>query len=285
MRAALALPLLLGGCHLVLPHQPGAERSDLRPHDRLVLDAEARGERALDSSLADRPPRQGCLTADADTLAVYTFDDPTSPYLDSTGKHPIATTVGLVTTGIGASGCGTGVYLQPKDGLPSYLVIDHDSDWDKVQAIELWVRFDRDPPVDVEAILSRDAAGQKEPGHLTLFRDCLGRLLYRLQQTGSEVLVCSAVEVPKGAWVQVVVNFHPPELRVGGSSASASASTCAAWLPATCSSPGASLGLEGNQNPWVVGASLISATAGTTDVVNHGMEGTIDELRFSSVRR
>ncbi len=275
---------LLAGCHLLLGHQPGSgdpARADLAPGDLAPLPLDGPPREA--ASPPDQAPLLGCVAPDADALAVYTFDDPQSPYADSTGKHPIKEVVG-VASAVGVSGCGGGVYVVPIENKASYLVIEHDSDWDKVLAIELWVRFDRDPPLEAEAILSRDAAGQAEPGHFTLFRDCKGRIVARLQQQTSQILLCSGASVPKNVWTKIVVNFHPPEVRVDGSTTSSSAPACAAWLPA-CSTTSALLGIEGNKNPWVVGASLISSPQGTTDLVTLGMEGTLDELRLSRVRR
>lgn len=155
--------------------------------------------------------------------------------------------------------------------------------------IELWVRFDREAAelVETEGIFSRDAVDQARGGHLSLMRMAGGHLLARQQLAwvGGGFACVGASELQAGVWHHVLVAFGGAgklELYVGGRRGELATSDPAWPCGNTVLTRG--LGIEGNRNPWVIGASGINTVEDKAGPVRLPLVGAIDELRIYGQR-
>jgi hypothetical protein len=278
------------------------------PRDGSRADAPGGDLAAPDRSLPDHPSMDqpgldlpgpdidllGCdAPLDPSVVARWSFDTLNGTQVpEETGNHPGTVTGGTAQLVAGAPGCGQGLSIPAGlDGQP-YVVVPYAPEWQLPQgSVDFWVRFDT---LDkTQGIIGRDSLGEQTSGHLTLFRACDGALVVRLQRGVSEGIRCSQ-PVPDGVWLHVGVNFGGAaglQLFVDGTPATRTGTviyskhgvtTCAHEM--TCGT-NVSGGIDGNSNPWVIGAISFASTEGTTDQISHHLGGTIDALRISATPR
>lgn len=253
------------------------------PRDLVAFDL--RGDLQVpDLPGADGPP-DPCIDPALKPLLRFTFDEPPG----SDNKFMSSGTLARPGTLFGASWsldpvgfCGKALVFSPTTQGPSYLQVNHETFFDlKEGAVELWVRFDRDAGPQ-EGIISRDAQYQNESGHLTLLRRPSGHLVARLQGLGSiNGHACmGASKFVKGQWHHVEIDFGgagPLALWVDGEQGLYDVAD-GVW---TCGDVAETvgLGIDGNHNPWLIGASAMTSSdgLGTADAQ---LVGAIDEVRL-----
>ncbi len=221
-------------------------------------------------------------SVDSATLALYTMES-ASAAVDLIGNHH-GTLVGNPSFVAGPPNCGEA--LQFADSADSFIQVADSPAWDLATgSIDLGVR-----PISPNAsyaIISRDANGASQSGHITLYQHTDGFYLLRLQQTGAaDVYLCSAQNVVPGEWTHIGINLGAAatEMWVDGVLADRNATFV---LYGVDSCPGATaMGIAGNNNPWVFGGAIVrSLEGGATPVTDHFVGGAIDQLRISSTRR
>ncbi len=224
-------------------------------------------------------------------LGVYSFDAVPVDAADESGDHDgalLGVATALATTS-GPSGCGAAIAFDPAGtGDAAWIEIPDSPDWDlRRGSVELWVR----PPAagGFAAILSRDAVGTALSGHLALFIEPDGTVWARLQSPGITAYRCAELPLTAGAWHHVGINFGPPDFELwidGADQTSATPLVSASGTDVRCGEARANFGIDGNDNPWIVGANGARAPEGTgTPVTDFFVGGAIDELRIAPFRR
>ncbi len=222
------------------------------------------------------------LQADNDTVALYLFETIKGGHTieNVAGKGKEATLRGPMTLVKGSAGCGMAAQFNGQ----SYLEIDHEKAFKLAEgAIELWVRFDQNKAV---GLVSKDASGTNQAGHLTIYRACDGTIVLR-QQTKTKTIHRCSKPVANGAWIQVAINFGGAgdlELYVDGARAQEKKQvSCGSQI--NCTQTKLSTGIASNTNPWVIAALAINSADGNATPVSGELVGAIDSLRISKKRR
>jgi hypothetical protein len=254
--------------------------------------SDAPGDRAAEGTPVDLSPGEGpgCATIlDPQTLVLLRFETNIAggKIKDSAGVHDGTLSPGAKPTQVnGPAGCGralqmTGpIHIEVPDTTAFHL---------KQGSVDLWVRFDAAATGQtLETLISRDAAGQQQGGHLSIFRACEGALVARLQSTSQTYYQCTKAAVGAGTWMHVGVNFGAGGLQlfVDGKLATGTQTvhTSGCTHAAVCGGSTTG-GIDGNANPWVIGASSMSSSEGKAEPVDHHLGGALDEVRISSVTR
>ena len=252
-----------------------------------VADARPRADAAADAGRPDGDGGGGgdlCGSADRDTVALYRFDSP-GDLTDSAGAHDGALVGAPLEATPGPPGCGMAAAF-PAAG-ESFMTVGDSGDFDLGEgSIDLLVRA---PPAGAElGLFSRDAAGETQPGHITLVIDTSGRFVARLESAVGDAVVCSNQVAVAGQWHHLAINLGPPraELFLDG-------------VRGTTQQPVVILvdqnfncntehdeGIDGNDLPWVLGAdNSLSADGETGEARSFFSAGAIDQVRVSRVRR
>lgn len=301
----LILPLF-SGCGLVLDigdTPDGADASnDSGPADASVApDASPASDAspAVDGSLADAgPPPAPCAPGwlDEGVFSAYGFDGDLADRLDATmhGEARPAGVEAVFRTEPGPTpGCDQALTL----GGGRFVVIAHRPEWDEVRSIDFWL-LSPNAPFNRGGVISRDASGEARPGHMTLARTRDEQLMLRVQvppiEGDNDEKHCSEPTVDLSQWVHVGINLGDPaepessvELWVDGVRMDAPLVADLMTSAFGCDNgAGDPVGIAGNENPWVVGASSHPSDEGFAEPIEYPHpEGAIDELRFSRVRR
>ena len=219
------------------------------------------------------------LPVDADTVATYAFDETGGTgFVDSSPNGLNGFVVGNPILGV-ASRLGFGRAIEfpgSNSSTSDYATVPDSPLFDiPVGTVECFIKLDalsgRPCPV------SRDASGQGEPGHFSIFVNSNGSVSARLQNLTQSVTVTTpAGLIQTGQWHHLAGVFGGPtglELYVDGVRQ-------ASDLTITS-------GLEPNTEPWVFGArNQRSATGSPTPLAsNSHMDGLLDDVRISKVRR
>jgi hypothetical protein len=250
-----------------------------------------------DSDHGDGDASKCSIGPDEKTLMLLSFDQPldtTMTIPDRTGDHPGTLRGDTAQQVEGPAGCGKALQIPASATEGSYVEVPDSPDWDLEQgSVELWVRFDvvEGGPTS-RGIISRDAGGTNEEGHFSIFRACNGEIMARLQRGGKSYLACSD-PVEEGRWIHVAVNFGAStELQLyidggrahGTSSVKFGDSSDPCTVSGRCgSSTGA--GIDGNSNPWVIGASAGSSEDGEATPTYYHLGGVLDEVHVRSEPR
>ncbi|MEM9195053.1 MAG: LamG domain-containing protein [Myxococcota bacterium] len=252
--------------------QPGGDASldapveDAPLDDRTAPPADALSDRSPDADAA--PPPSPCpVLSGIDVLALYSFDEEpdTDRAVDQTGLHPAALRNGSFPERLGPSREECGQAFQ-FDGQ-AYLEIADTPDWDLEEgAIDFWFL----PPDMSEgrqaAIVSRDANGIRQPGHLTVFYLSNGRIEARLQREANDQRLTSAALPDQ--WTHVGVSFGPQGFRLFINGV------------LVASNPVFTFGIDGNANPWTIGASQSQSSEGEANsLFGFPPSGAIDHFR------
>ncbi|MBW2734694.1 MAG: hypothetical protein JRH20_20095 [Deltaproteobacteria bacterium] len=181
-------------------------------------------------------------------------------------------------------GCGNALSFGPS--RLSYGVITDELRL-RQGVISLWVRFATEG--QLEGIISRDANGQVEAGHLTLMRASDMRIGFRLQakDSGGDLL-CSDDLAPPNTWHHIRVTFggdEPPTLTLNGRQTLFGEKIPVGTEDWSCTvAPRITHGIEGNSLPLVVGGSLMGWHTAQPVDVQHKLHGSVDEIVISGVR-
>jgi hypothetical protein len=246
----------------------------------------------VEQSSWDQSPPSPCATApDADTLALYTFEDApgTSTIKDLIGQHH-GTLHGTGASRItGLPGCGSALAFPGGGSNQAFAAIPDHPAWDLAQgSVDLWLRVDSVTQGQIEGVLSRDAHQQASNGHITIGLSCGGVLVVRLQTTTASFVRCA--EVTLGQWHHLGVNFGGPdslELFLDGHSGQflGDVEFGATCITSYACGGATAAGIDGNDNPWVLGAASVASTEGTIDNITAYFHGAVDSLRISKARR
>jgi hypothetical protein len=227
----------------------------------------------VDGAVDDAGVELHCSTTAPGVVALYPFD-PDVDSLDLTdvvGDHAGTIGGGMAEWVSGPAGCGTAIQFPAP-------VVGHLPDspsWDLATgSIDLWIRAPSTPDYN-DSVLSRDAGGTALPGHFLLDINMAGALSVRMQNEGGDFYYCGETPLSVGRWVHVGMNFGPPEAEL--------------WLDGEIAegcAGGTDRGIDGNDNPWVLGANNANSSEGTSDIITNHLDGVaLDHLRISSVRR
>ena len=157
--------------------------------------------------------------------------------------------------------------------------------------MDLWIRLESVPQDGVYGVLSRDAdQTTASPGHLSLFRlreqnrDYLAlRILEGASKEGGTL--CTQEPIEDDYWHHVAFNFggdQPAELFVDGVRSNGGGASASG--PVVCGTP-SRLGIDGTDEPWVLGALGLWSEGGKTVPSTGGFGGSIATLRISQIRR
>lgn len=263
----------MGACSL--------DRSPLVPPepDAGLIDASSPDSRAplpdaftpIDAPVDAGPPElRRCGELDVnELLVVYSFDGIEGSLVvpDARGGRDARVTApALVVTG--PEGCGDAITFAA-DSL-AFMTIDHNPALAlPAGGIDFWLRLGPSDGLQ-QGIISRDARGISRSGHLTLFRAVDGRLRLRLQTdrqfAGTDER--TADPIPIGQWMHIGISYGPPGLSlfVDGVVGIETTDT---------------LGIDGNDNPWVIGVNSAGSMEGQAEPVREPFAGgAIDHLRI-----
>jgi hypothetical protein len=306
----VALGLLCAGCHLIFPFgvlQPDGAAGDARA-DRAQADVvalEASADEAGTGPDGGKLTKVCPLAADAATTGLFTFADVGGgKFVNQVAGGPTGSLVngpGYTSQHhAGPPGCAGGGGLTTPEPPHTAKCISSCATVDCTQSgyavipswpgtklksgsLDVWVRFDK--TTGVHGIVSRDAVGDAQ-GHFSLYRHADGFIAARLQEASdikSDFLVCSK-PVVVNTWYHVGVNFGPKglELYVNGVRSAEVKTTS----DGTCvDGKDRDVGLEGTDQPWIVGAMGWWTCVGTSAPVTYPLRGTVANFRISKVRR
>lgn len=211
-------------------------------------------------------------TTDADTVALWAFEEAGPDFADTTGTHDGTTLVGSSARVDGPRFCGQAFDV---DGT-GYGVVPNSTDFDlDVGSISMWVRFDREGPQ--EGVLSRDESGVDTPGHFTVRRLVDSTLEARIQTTGLTYSCVTATPVASGVWHELVVRFGPPDYEMVLDGVVVPGCVGDAAAPWTT-------GIGGNTNPFSVGANSQLTEPGVATDATDLLDGAIDHVEIRSGR-
>lgn len=230
----------------------------------------------------DTAPPLCSPAVDKDTLVLLTFETSSgSTYPSATGGKRHATVQGgSVTPVLNTLGCGKALRMTAAN--LAYLEIRHEGAFDLAAgSVDLWVLFDKPGGV---GLVSKDASGTNQDGHLTLYRLCDGGIAVRQQHGGQSYHRCTA-PVSDKKWMHIAVNFGSGGLKLfvdsqegtrSGGVACDSSVTCGGTVAES---------IAANKNPWVIGASSVGSADGVAEPVSAHLEGLIDSVRISKAPR
>lgn len=273
--AVLASVAVVGGCKLKSSAVP-ADANGADPDARIDPDA------SLDAPI-DAVSDVGCSGVDSDVVMYLTMNKANvTIWPDLVGDHDGRTAPG--TTGSldpPTPDCGRAFDARTNVRF----TVDDSPDFDLAEgSFDIWALV---PTAGLErGIVSRDASAQDLPGHIDLRFDDTNRVVVRMQDdTTISTFRCSAVQAA-GTWVHIGVNFGPPdlELYVDGVLATEAAGNFNAQ-ERVCSNEIFTLGIDGNDNPWVISHSSFGSTEGAADSFTEPLDTGVDEFRLSRVRR
>lgn len=268
-----------------------------------TLPRDARPDVLSDSAPDTTPPMDAGPTCpiqpDDDTIALFAFEDVlTGMFMDTVSGRDGTVAGGEALAPAGPPGCGDAFGFRARPIVRG--VIPDASPFDlAVGSIDFFMRYDGDlprPNPDTRdatiGVISRDANGTAQPGHMTVRLAPTGELILSIQRpSGMGAVRCTNSAITPGTWHHVAMNFGAPSAEIyldgvrgdrtdtivanggGGSSSWA----CGDDDPA---------GIDGNDNPFVIGASASSSSEGGADGLFQPFEdGAMDQLRISRVRR
>ena len=222
------------------------------------------------------------VAVDDHDIALYTFDDGSVVTIADRQQRFNGAVVGGGALAIPSiDGCGMALQF-PATGTTYVEIPDRPEFHLDEGSIELLVRTSDFSAL--RGILSRDAAGSGQSGHLTLYEVVQGRIVLRVQD-GGDMFLCSNQVFEPGTWVHVVINIGDPvELYLDGEKA-ASLEPVAVPANGVCGESRA-MSIAGNGNPWTLGGSQdMSDEGAATPFTGQFRDGAVDHLRIRDTRR
>jgi len=223
-----------------------------------------------------------CPAVDADTLALYDFENGLADRVDA---HEMSESN---TEELVEGPCGTARIFRGEAYLA--LLDGDDPEWEEVRSFDLYVRPRDNAMGTTRGILSRDASDTETGGHLSLhwFRHRIGvRLQGRNEPEEEQTYRCSP-RIDSEAWHHVGVNVGdglPMELWVDGVLVNDDQDALTGGIAMFCGN-GDNGDVTGNTNPWSFGGLQNATMEGDLQPLNYQMQdGVIDHIRFSRVRR
>lgn len=238
---------------------------------------------------AGAPPSMCATAATSETVVLYTYESlpvltdiggmANSEWFPLTADATLGSTEGPSTCGDAIGFDGDGAVITRADTLQL-----------EQGAIDFWVRFSG-PPNGAQGILSRDATGQDEPGHISVFRSCDDHIIVRIQDNLLSTYRCSNEPVPELTWTHVGINFGAPDLElfVDGEKQERLAESNL-WGegcidgPISCRGEVA-VGIDGNAEPLVIGASSYQAEPGSGTPLALPFVGAMDSVHIRAARQ
>ncbi len=190
-----------------------------------------------------------------------------------------------------------GAAIQFPIGAGTFVEIPDDPAWDiEDGSVDFWVRSSPQGAGAHRGLVSRDADFSELPGHFGVYLDTEDRIVVRIQSTNDRMVLCSEETLETNRWTHVAINFGRPEgeLFIDGvevSEASSGRQIRAPWVTnenfrITCGEGKTlGLGITGNDNPWVLGASSHVSAEGAAEPIQWFTGGAMDTLHISAVRR
>jgi hypothetical protein len=243
------------------------------------------GDGGVDSGVDVGPPDNGftrCAALDPNTVALYHFE---SGVTDETHNHN-GTVEGTGQAYV-MGACNLGLDLATSN---ANVLVASATDFNIASgSIDLWINPPQAPLNMPQGIFSSDSRNVV-PGSIALFLACDGRLVAKLEGSGSTEYACSRFPVRAQRWSYVGINFGSPgtfEMFLNGNIETSTVPvtgslTCTSTVP--CGALQLTNGLT-NGNPFVFGASQEDADPGMGNNLRNFYTGAIDELRISKVRR
>jgi hypothetical protein len=249
--------------------------------ERTVTDADAMvGDAGIDSP-SDAMPID--TPATPQIVAHYFFDD---DLMDAENQHHAA-----------AVGANLGFLdgrndddhaLQIPTSLTSHARIQDSPAFDIPKGtIEVWFRYDDTAAAGDLGIISRDASGTNTNGHFHLRVGHDRRVVLRIQRMSSptvEAYRCTTGTIAVSSWHHVVISIGGSlTMEVDGVAATGTTWTDSEGTVRNCTAAWTG-GIDGNDNPLIIGALSLLSTEGTgapVDAVAGGVQ--IDELLIRSV--
>lgn len=239
-----------------------------------------------DAPSADGPAADACPEVDPDTIALYHFET-VNGVPDAAGSHDGAFRGGVTLI---TGPCGHA--MSPIRDMDGYVELPDSPDWDLPSgSIDLMVQA-----VEVTSgsagVIGRDASGSETGGQLSMWIAQDGTFVVRIQEVGDgpggSTLLCSEQHAVAGQWYHVGVNFgSADEIWVDGELGIRTDPVTLRFGTFPCNQDGG-LGLDGTDNPWVLGADTADSAEGSAtplDGDSYLDGGSIDELRVSRVPR
>ena len=241
---------------------------------------------------------QGCgEPPDEYTVALYSFEDLSDGAMfDSTEAHSGRFVGGTPPSVPGPPGCGNAFEVSE----PKYGLVDDSPAFDLEEgSVEVWLRAPSQFRRRRLGVVSRDAQDQDFPGHFSLYVASVaedegddaefvqGHVVVRLQTEDITIAHCSEEPLSPGGWAHIGVNFGPGglELYVDGDRQRREGFVDLDVFDVPCGGR-IRTGIDGNDNPWVLGARSERSDEGQAEPVEHWLEGAaIDEFRISRARR
>ncbi|RLB49589.1 MAG: hypothetical protein DRJ42_20745 [Deltaproteobacteria bacterium] len=220
-------------------------------------------------------------------IAHYTFDtDGPAEVRDAVGGHHGSVAAGRHCD-VGA--CDTALCFDGTEPGVNHAMVPHSPDFLLEKgAVEFFAQLDS---LGSFGLVSRDAFGAMEPGHLTVMTTTDGHVVFRLQVLEGAApparWLCSRATVEVGRPFHVGVSWGGPggvrlflngsdELYVGGGLTIDQGGPTSI----TCVAAGAPGGIEGNSEPWYFGVYAGFRRPDTPYDLRAPLHGTIDEVRI-----
>ena len=149
------------------------------------------------------------------------------------------------------------------DGGNDFVEIPNSPAWDLTNGT-IQLRFNAADLGGQQGLISRDASGQAQPGHLTIYMNG-NDLEVRLQSASQSYFITASDVVNEGDWHQMSFSFGEDGMQLYLDGA----------LVGSNSYTG---GIDGNNEPWAIGANAWATTVGSNSGTSHYFEGEIAEF-------
>lgn len=272
----------------------GGHDADARADVDAVADSDVDIDADADADADDSGP-DGSGDADADldvmddVIARYSFEGNVE---DSVGSHHAVmhddSVPACMTMTLGREDDNRALFFSPGCNA-SYLQIEDDDEWDQVKSIDFWLSFSEF--WGHRGLLSRDARNTMSAGHFTIWVTNERRIVVRHERSSIQSKIfCSSSILEYGEWIHVGINLGLGgfELWISGVLQDGVGSVGIGGISGECNTDGSEWthGIGGNENPWVIGASLVRSDEGSAEPREHYARAlAIDELRMGRERR
>ncbi|MDX2019759.1 MAG: LamG-like jellyroll fold domain-containing protein [Deltaproteobacteria bacterium] len=223
-----------------------------------------------------------------DDVMLLRFEESTGAktVVDARGAHPGTVRAGGVVSVSGPSACGAAMLFEPGPGGFPLIEVPHHPDFNLASgSLRFWLRLPAGQQRTRIGIVSRDAFREMRPGHLTVYWVESGHLVVRLQGATQVGGRCSDVPLARDVWTNVGINFGPLGFQLFVNGVEQTAAPPDIFVPTSSCGTNTTDGIDGNENPWVIGANADGSDEGSADPVEGFAQGVaIDNFRLSGMR-